>query len=135
MQPARRTPYLLAAVLVLAACVPQDKTPSGAEDYAAFCAGCHGADGKGGGEAALGLAKKPADLTALSRAESGTFPAARVMAKVWGYTGRTEADREMPKFAALLDGELVGYDSGDGILTPTPVRLVQLAEYVKALQD
>jgi copper resistance protein D len=32
--------------------------------YAANCALCHGADGKGGGPAAAGLIKRPADLTA-----------------------------------------------------------------------
>ena len=41
----------------------------------------------------------------------------------------------MPEFASLLDGQLVPFDGGDGIETPTPLRLVQLAEYVKGLQE
>ena len=40
----------------------------------------------------------------------------------------------MPQFRPLLQGELVPYDGGDGIATPTPVRLVQIAEYRKSLQ-
>ena len=55
--------------LALSACVPQGKATEGAsaaEDYAAYCSGCHGATGKGDGEMARGLAKKPADLTHLS---------------------------------------------------------------------
>jgi hypothetical protein len=41
----------------------------------------------------------------------------------------------MPSFAPLLDGQLVGYDGGDGIESPTPVRLVQVAEYLKSIQE
>ena len=39
----------------------------------------------------------------------------------------------MPQFAPLLDhDQIVLFDSGDGIATPTPLRLVQLAEYLPA---
>ena len=41
----------------------------------------------------------------------------------------------MPEFGPLLQGDLVPYDGGDGIATPTPVRLVQITEYLKALQE
>ena len=41
----------------------------------------------------------------------------------------------MPAFAPLLDTDLVLFDGGDGIATPTPLRLVQLGEYVKTLQQ
>ena len=47
----------------------------------------------------------------------------------------TGAETPMPSFAPLLDGDLVGYDGGDGIASPTPVRLVQVAEYLKSLQE
>lgn len=40
----------------------------------------------------------------------------------------------MPDFGPLLQGEMVPYDGGDGILSPTPIRLVELAEYLKTLQ-
>jgi hypothetical protein len=33
-----------------------------------------------------------------------------------------------------MEGDLVPYDGGDGIPTPTPVRLVALAEYLRTLQ-
>ncbi len=64
---------------------------------------------------------------------AGVYPSTRVMAQIWGYTGG-KSDRVMPEFAALLDGELVPFDGGDGIATPTPIRLVQLAEYIESLQ-
>ena len=122
--------------LALSACVPQGKATEGAsaaEDYAAYCSGCHGATGKGDGEMARGLAKKPADLTHLSTRNKGAFPTTRVMAQIWGYSG-AKARGIMPDFGPLLEGETVPYDGGDGIATPTPVRLVALAAYLKTLQ-
>ena len=119
--------------LVLAACVERD-APTGAEDYATFCAACHGATGKGDGPGAEGLTVRPADLTRLARDNGGAFPGTRVMAQIWGYTGAREGGSPMPEFGPLLQGELVPYDGGDGIQTPTPIRLVQLAEFVRSLQ-
>jgi mono/diheme cytochrome c family protein len=140
MQPVR--PLFLvppaAAVALLAACLPTAgpgpaPTPTGAEDFAAYCVTCHGAEGRGDGPQAAALPVRPADLTTLSARNGGAFPMTRVMAKIWGYTGR---DGEvMPQFAPLLDSEnLVLFDGGDGILTPTPLRLVQLGQHVQSLQ-
>ncbi|VDC32521.1 c-type cytochrome [Pseudogemmobacter humi] len=130
-----RALMILPLVLALAACIDRPKTPSGAGDYADFCAGCHGASGKGDGLAAGGLRAKPADLTRLSAKNGGKFPGTRVMAKIWGYTGNQDDHAVMPEFAALLDSDLVPFDGGDGIATPTPLRLVQLAEYLETLQN
>lgn len=120
--------------LALVACVERDE-PTGREDFANFCAACHGTSGRGDGPAAAGLDRKPADLTRLSERNGGAFPGTKVMAKIWGYTGGHDGASPMPAFGPLLQGELVPYDGGDGIATPTPVRLVQIAEYLKTLQD
>ena len=124
--------------LVLAACVERDEGPTGREDFVAFCAGCHGTGGKGDGPAAAGLGRKPADLTGLSARNGGVFPGTRVMAKIWGYTGvapgRQDQASPMPEFGPLLQGDLVPYDGGDGIATPTPERLVGTAEHLRVLQ-
>jgi mono/diheme cytochrome c family protein len=125
---------ILPALMSLAACVEKDKVPSGAEDFATFCSACHGAGGKGDGDAAAVLDRKPADLTGLSARNGGAFPGTRVMAKIWGYTGGRDGKSPMPEFGPLLQGDLVPYDGGDGIASPTPVRLVQIAEYLKGLQ-
>ncbi|HSF63286.1 MAG TPA: c-type cytochrome [Paracoccaceae bacterium] len=124
------------ALVLLAACETPapPPAPSGAEDYAAYCAACHGPQGRGDGPAAAGLPQRPADLTRLSDRNGGTFPATRVMAKIWGYTGGRQGSAVMPAFGALLEGETVLYDGGDGIDTPTPLPLVQLAEYLRGLQ-
>jgi mono/diheme cytochrome c family protein len=127
---------VLALPLALAACVERKAPPpTGAEDFASYCAGCHGATAKGDGPAAAGLSRRPADLTRISARNGGVFPGTKVMAKIWSYSGGPGAETPMPSFAPLLDGDLVGYDGGDGIASPTPVRLVQVAEYLKSLQQ
>lgn len=131
---ARLLPVL--ALVVVAACVlgpKPDPIPTGAQDFADFCAGCHGLSGKGDGEAAATLARRPADLTGLSKRNGGTFPTTRVMAKIWGYTGG-KGGAVMPNFGPLLDSDMVPYDGGDGIMSPTPIRLVQIAEHLQSLQ-
>lgn len=132
--------YAVAAALglaiLLSACVDQAKLPqktTGAQDYADYCAACHGSAGKGDGEAAQALAQTPADLTALAARNHGAFPTTKVMAQIWGYAGK-KGQGVMPDFAPLLEGDTVRYDGGDGIATPTPIRLVELAEYLKTLQ-
>lgn len=127
-----RLPFALIAIAALAACTPQPEVPSGAEDYAAYCATCHGPGGKGDGARSTYLHPKAPDLTTIAERAGGTFPQARVMTQIWGYARATPTPG-MPAFAALLEGPTVLYDSGDGILTPTPLRLVQLMEYVEGL--
>jgi len=126
-------PLALAFALALSACVAESPPPTGAEDFASFCAGCHGMGGKGDGPDAATLARRPADLTQLSALNGGAFPGTAVMAKIWGYTGGRDGS-PMPAFGPLLQGDLVPYDGGDGIGTPTPVRLVGIAEHVRSLQ-
>ena len=131
-----RTLALIASLIPLAACVKSalpEPEPTGAQDFANYCASCHGAGGKGDGPAAAGLDKKPADLTQLAGPD-GKIPMTRVMSKIWGYTKDAEGNL-MPSFAPLLDQEQrVLFDSGDGIATPTPLRLVQVAEHLQTLQ-
>lgn len=130
-----RLGWLLVPVgLAMAGCMPDTPTPTGAEDFASFCAGCHGTGGKGDGPDAGLLARRPADLTQLSAQNGGAFPGTAVMAKIWGYTGSRDGS-PMPAFGPLLQGDLVPHDGGDGIGTPTPVRLVGIAEHVRSLQE
>jgi hypothetical protein len=123
--------------LALAGCAMEtgDEAAQGFDaraDYAALCADCHGAKGKGNGPMAANLSPRPANLSRL--AVGGGYPTTRVMSKIWGYAGG-KGGTVMPAFAPLMEGALIPYDGGDGIETPTPERLVALAEYVKTIQD
>lgn len=129
----------LGVLLVLAACNPfqpkEPPMPTGQQDYDAVCATCHGTGGLGDGPSAAGLPVKPANLTLLAKNNGGTFPTTAVMAQIWGYSGGGKNGSVMPSFAPLLEGgQMVLYDGGDGIATPTPARLVNVAEYLKTLQ-
>ena len=57
---------------------------SGKEMYTAYCAVCHGTDGKGGGPAASALKTPPADLTILSKNNGGKYPALKVTSAIRG---------------------------------------------------
>ena len=137
MLPARALPL----ILLLAACVPAAAPPatppgpaSGKADFMELCAPCHGVTGKGDGELGKTLAHPPADLTGISARHGGAFPMAYVMSKIWGYQKGKAPTALMPKFAPLMEGPLVLVDTGDGIQTPTPQRLVQIAEYLRTIQ-
>lgn len=125
----------LAMAGLIAACAPQVQgTSSARNDFNTLCADCHSVDGHGDGAATAGLDLHPADLTRVSAENGGVFPRLRVMGHIYGFTpGRSESP--MPEFGDLMDGPTMLYDAGDGIATPTPVRLVELMEYVESLQQ
>ena len=127
----------LAAPAMLAACM-EAEMPTATDGQALFmenCAVCHGENGKGEGPLARGLAKAPADLTLIALRNGDSFPRAQVMSTIDGYARSDLDGPEMPEFGALLQGDLVPFDSGDGILTPTPRKLVALLEYLETLQQ
>ena len=120
----------------LAACMPQTAgtTPGGRALYTDYCAACHGDAGKGDGVAAAGLTPRPADLTTLAARNGGVFPVVRVMGKVYGYNqGKGGGGGPMPEFGPLLEGPTVLVETAPGIMTPTPAKLVALAEHVERL--
>ncbi len=60
---------------------------SGRELYVAYCASCHGLEGRGDGPAAEAMRMRPTDLTALARRNGGKFPALRVQRLLGGVEG------------------------------------------------
>lgn len=116
--------------VALAGCAPPPQQVA-RQDFTEYCAGCHGDDGRGGGPEALLLGLAPPDLTQLAARNGGVFPRQQVMAQIDGYTG----NGDMPEFGeVMLDGPTVLVDFGDGVATPTPQRLVALADYLAAIQ-
>lgn len=118
---------------LLAACNTQPPVPDAATFYADNCAGCHGATGRGDGPAAEAQAEKPADLTRISARNGGVFPKVRVMSQIDGYSRAGHG--MMPEFGEILMGETMLVDTGDGVMTPAPVRLVALTAYIADLQQ
>ena len=123
-----------ATTLVLVACAPRPEAV-GRVIYDDHCAACHGLAGQGDGPLAADLDTAVPDLTLIATRNGGTFPTAQVISEIDGYTRIREGRVTMPEFGVDLQaGPLVLYDTGDGRQTPTPSKLVALAEYLAALQ-
>jgi mono/diheme cytochrome c family protein len=123
--------------LTLAACTP---TPDvGRAIYNDNCTACHGVSGKGDGPNAADLTPKPADLSTLSARNGGEFPQNRVMTVIDGYARQDQSGNQagdaMPEFGAFIHGPTTLVDTGDGVLTPTPVWLADVADYLRTLQQ
>ena len=120
----------------LAACMETASMPEAGEGRALYvenCAQCHGPVGRGDGPWAKGMTPAPANLTQL--ANGGTFPRARVLSTIDGYHRAQVPGQKMPEFGALLTGETVPVDTGDGVMTPTPRPLAALLTYLESIQD
>ncbi len=127
----------LVAALALAGCVEETAMPGPSDGRSLFmenCAVCHGADGKGDGQMARAMSVAPKNLTLIKVRHGNVFPRAKVMSIIDGYARSDRSASWMPEFGALLEGDLVPYDSGDGKPTPTPRKLVALAEYLESIQ-
>jgi mono/diheme cytochrome c family protein len=99
----------------------------GPEMFRAYCAACHGLDGRGSGPAADALRKRPADLTQLSRKYGGKYPVFRVANVIQGYDSEgAHGSRDMPiwgnVFRTLGDQATVKLRTGN------------LVNYVESLQ-
>ncbi|MBP0483393.1 c-type cytochrome [Sagittula salina] len=133
----------LAGAVALAGCVENesgsaDVMPGPQDGQVLFmenCAVCHGEDGKGSGPMARRLQKPPKDLTLIELRHGDRFPRAKIMSIIDGYARSDMTGPGMPEFGALLEGDLVPFDSGDGKLTPTPRKLVALLEYLQTIQQ
>lgn len=129
----------LSMAVLLAGCVDENGKPfgsltTGRGDYVQFCAECHGPMGQGDGSRAATLEIPAMDLTTISQRNGGTFPKRRVMAVIYGNSPEHPKGTTMPGYGLLLEGRTVNYDSGDGVETPTPWRLIALTEYLERLQ-
>lgn len=137
MFPTRHICLGLAALAALAACKPAEMpgASEGRKLYVENCAMCHGPAGLGDGPFARGLNPPPKNLTLIQVRNGGDFPRARVLSTLDGYTRVDLPGHNMPEFGALLQGDPVPVDTGDGKPTPTPRKLAALLEYLESIQQ
>lgn len=101
---------------------------SGAEMFRAYCAPCHGLDGRGNGPAAAALKKPPTDLTELALRNNGKYPELKVFNAIVGDTNITaHGSKEMPVW-----GEVLRSLSRDEAMAK--MRISNLTRYVETLQ-
>jgi mono/diheme cytochrome c family protein len=102
---------------------------SGKEMYAAYCAVCHGTDGKGGGPAASALKTPPADLTQLSKNNGGKYPALKVTSAIRGTNDLpAHGSKDMPVWGELF------WTMSRGHETEVQQRVANLTKYIETLQ-
>ena len=100
---------------------------SGKEMFDAYCAACHGADGKGNGPAASALKKLPPDLTLLAQKNGGTFPTMRVMSSIRDVTQNVHGSKDMPVWGPVLKS----VSPNDATVAQ---RISNLTGYIQSLQ-
>jgi mono/diheme cytochrome c family protein len=102
----------------------------GKEVYEENCVACHGAGGKGDGELAAKLVKRPPDLTAIAAGQGGKFPFWRIFDIVAGDKPVPGHDtHQMPDYYARLKSD----DLAPGYL-PAHVRILELTHYLESIQ-
>ncbi|MGA7079979.1 MAG: cytochrome c [Terriglobales bacterium] len=111
--------------------VPMKSTSpaSGKEMYTAYCAVCHGTNGKGGGPAATALKVPPTDLALLSKNNGGKYPALKVEASIRGESATpAHGSKDMPVWGALFWNMSAGHEG------EVQQRVSNLTRYIETLQ-
>ncbi len=130
---------LLSVVLIIAAAHPSraQEGPDeailseGKSDFKWHCAICHGPDGNGDGSISKMLIERPADLTAIAKANGGTFPFWKVYRIILGKEAVPGHETfMMPKFWRRFSGN---WEDWDYPMAPY-VRVLLLTHYVESLQ-
>ena len=103
---------------------------SGKEMYEAYCAACHGKDGRGHGPAAAALKIPPMDLTVLARQHAGKFPSIKVYRAITGEAGiAAHGSKEMPIWGPIFMSMSHQHES------EVHLRVENLTDYVKSMQQ
>ena len=103
---------------------------SGKQMFEAYCAACHGKEGKGDGPVAAALKSPPADLTVLARRNNGKFPSTKVARAITGEAGiSAHSSREMPIWGPVFMSMSHQHES------EVHLRVANITEYVKSLQQ
>lgn len=113
--------------------IPEDvkliESLQGADLFRAYCASCHGTDGKGKGPAASSLKSTPADLTKISARSGGKFPFVKVQQIIAGQAPVvvSHGNREMPVWGPVFSQVTTDQDFGT-------LRVYNLAKFLETIQ-
>ncbi|MCA3554055.1 c-type cytochrome [Aestuariivirga sp.] len=129
---------LLSLALPAAPAAADGASGQGKADFGKLCAPCHGIDGKGGGPQAPHLARKPADLTMVTR-KYGAFPGEKVFGTIAGLDMPDgHGTREMPVWGDVFVTEEVGKSTrvADAMKASGEAsrRIAGLVSYVQSIQ-
>jgi len=101
----------------------------GPDLFRAYCASCHGTDGKGHGPAASALKANIPDLTLLAAINGGQFPTRRVRSAITGEDAlASHGSRDMPIWGPVFHQIEADVDRGN-------VRVENLVNYIQSIQS
>jgi mono/diheme cytochrome c family protein len=102
---------------------------SGQEMYTAYCAVCHGKEGRGNGPAAEALRVPPPDLTTLARNNGNNYPSDRVRSAIAGDVRLpTHGSKEMPVWGELF------WCMSQGHSSEVQLRISNLNKHIQSMQ-
>ena len=102
---------------------------SGQEMYRAYCAACHGTDGKGDGPTSAALKTRPSDLTDLAKRNAGKFLELSVFGTINGDLRITaHGSKDMPTWGAVFR-QMDGTD-----VAGAKLRIRNLTKYIDSFQ-
>ena len=109
---------------------PYTDPSSGKAMYEAYCASCHGADGKGNGPAAPALKTPPTDLTRLTASNGGKFPDAHIAQIIKGdVLTAAHGNKEMPVWGPVF------LAMGRHDPAQQQLRIRNLTKYLESIQQ
>ncbi len=108
---------------------PLIQSLKGVDLFRAYCASCHGTDGKGNGPVAPALNTKVPDLTTIAQRNGGMFPLGRVRKIIAGDEAVVaHGTTEMPVWGPIFHKVEEDRDYGE-------VRLQNVAGYLASIQQ
>ena len=108
---------------------PAPTPMSGEQLYTAYCASCHGVDGKGNGPAAPALRTKLPDLTLMARKKNGKFPEGDVFQVIkWGGGIVGHGSKEMPVWGTAF--RTLDHEEAE-----VNLRINSLIQYLESIQQ
>jgi mono/diheme cytochrome c family protein len=110
--------------------IQQTSAASGKEMFNAYCAPCHGAEGKGNGPAAAAMKTAPTDLSQLAKNHDGKYPASFVagILRFGESPNSAHGSADMPVWGPLFRSLDKYHD------TVEQQRVSNLVSYIETLQ-
>ena len=121
---------VVASALVTASGRVQSQQYSGSADYQTYCASCHGAGARGDGVLAKSLKRHPADLTQLTKRNSGVFPEEKTFKAI---DGRQPASAHSPSDMPVW-GDVLAKSSESAGADNAAARIEVLVKYLQTIQ-
>lgn len=124
--------WFIGGSLALGSQAPAKQTANaeGRRLFQAYCASCHGIEGRGNGPMAEELRKPVPDLTKYTARNSGVFPSERLRQIIDGRDVSSHGSREMPVWGDAFRVSREGLDSA-----AVNARIDALVKYIGAIQE